>query len=195
MQGLLNLVWEHLLPGLHTGALPQDAASESQLRRELEVLCLAPPLGVPGAQPTPAGGRFLLEPNSLGAVGARFHFTDRSCDFTLEHSAGSSTIRCGVGRWNRGSSDMPGTPPLAPWDDFGARSRHLPVPVAAAGAWTQERTLEMQWRYYESGNRDTVTCRFEGERVEIEFQNSVSLLMASRPETRPILTGHRIPQR
>jgi CubicO group peptidase (beta-lactamase class C family) len=191
MQGVLNLVWDHLLPAMHDVALP-DAASAATLRNELASLALPPPAGARTADTAQfSRRRFRLEPNALRADSVLFDFRDQSCVFTLTHPGGSSAIHCGMGRWVDGSTDMPGTPPVAPWDDFPSPSTRRPAKVAAACAWKDGRTLELQWRYYEKGNRDTVTCRFDGNRVDVEFLNSITQIMAAHPETRPMLTGRR----
>ena len=48
----------------------------------------------------------------------------------------------------------------------------------------------MTWQYYETAHHDTVTCRFEGDGVSVEFMNSVSELVPGWvKEERPRLTG------
>ena len=78
---------------------------------------------------------------------------------------------------------MPGTPPKLTSGPDGLRSK-----IAACGAWKENAVFEMIWRYLETPHHDTVTCRFEGNRVRVDFMNSVSRLSA-RPEKRPALEG------
>ena len=47
----------------------------------------------------------------------------------------------------------------------------------------------MTWRFVETPHHDTVTCHFEGDRLKIEFLNSVTQLSPSHKETRPELMG------
>jgi hypothetical protein len=49
--------------------------------------------------------------------------------------------------------------------------------------------LVMTWRFIETPHHDTVTCRFTGDTVSIEFMNSVTQHSPSHKETRPLLTG------
>jgi CubicO group peptidase (beta-lactamase class C family) len=193
MQGLLNLVWDRLLPAMRRRSLPPDAAVASQLRRELADLSLPPPANASAAPivAAPPLRRFRLAPNSLDAESAALEFQGRYCRFELVVAGKAYEIRCGFGSWALGMTDMPGTPPLAPWEDYKMRSR-LPVKVAAACAWREADALQLVWRFYEKGNRDTVTCRFDGDRIEIEFLNSITPIMASHPETRPVLVGRRM---
>jgi CubicO group peptidase (beta-lactamase class C family) len=193
IQGILNLVWEHLLPAMHDTALPQDAASAARLKRELASVALSLPTG---AIASPATGRisaktFGLEPNSLGAKNVSFRFSGESCLFGLKHGKGSSEVRCGIGKWADGVTNMPGTPPKL--SEIIAGSDPRPLQVAAAGAWKDDNTFEMRWRFYETPHHDTVTCRFDGDGVRIEFLNSITQLMGAHaeahPETRPVLIG------
>jgi hypothetical protein len=167
MQEILDLVWQHLLPAVHDEALPDNRAAAARLGRQLTSLSL----------PTPTGGmsvgngvdrRFRLEPNSLGAEFVSFRFRDHSSSFTLESAQGTAQIECAGGRWVDGITNMPGTPPK-----FLAVADPRPVKVAAAGAWKDGKTFQMQWRFYETPHFDTVTCRFEGDELRIEFMNDV----------------------
>ncbi len=99
---------------------------------------------------------------------------------------GASEVRFGMGKWTDGKTDMPGTPPTIIVGDM----RDLgPVKVSAAGAWKENNTLEMQWRYFETSHRDTVTCNFRDGQAEIKCTKSITQLSGSHPETRPVLRG------
>ena len=67
-------------------------------------------------------------------------------------------------------------------------SPKVPARLAAAGAWKDADTLQMQWRYYETPHFDTVTLKFSGDKVEVAFLNSLTQMAAAvHPETRPVL--------
>jgi CubicO group peptidase (beta-lactamase class C family) len=187
MQGLLDLVWKHLLPAMHDEALPDAAAAGMRLKRELASLALPLPSGAPtsASMGTDVDKSFRLEPNSLNAESVSFNFRGESCLFALKTRKGTSELRCAIGKWEDGVTDMPGVPPK-----FITVSDWRPVKVTAAGSWKDEDTFEMQWRFYETPHYDTVTCRFDGDRVRIEFLNSIAQFSEARiPETRPVLKG------
>jgi hypothetical protein len=186
MAGELNLIWDHLLPAMKDAPLPPDTQSQRALRQRLSSLELAPPKGRP-APPLSArisGKRFTIEPNSLGAASVAFRFHPHACTFTLEDAAGEHLVQCGLGRWMEGETDMPGTPPKLTSGPLGPWSK-----VAGGGAWRDDATFEMTWRFFETPHHDTVTCRFDGDRVAIDFMNSVSVNLPGRKETRPTLRG------
>lgn len=191
-QGILNLVWKYILPALHDEALPADANTNAHLKKELASLALPLPSGTPRSPTVDriSGRNFHLDANNLGVKNASLLFRGDSCAFTLGGPAGEHVVHCGLGGWLDGSTTLPGVPPkLFPGNEGNTRS----IKVAAAGAWKDQGTFEMQWRFYETPHLDTVTCRFDGGRVRIEFMNSITQVMrlahAVHPETRPILEG------
>lgn len=194
MQGLLNLVWEHLLPGMQD-KLPADAAATSQLREQLAALTLPLPAGgrsSPKSAPI-SGCNFALEPNDLGAKSVALRFDGDKCSFELVTGDGRFNIDSGIGRWTDGATTMPGTPPEITELVGKSVSPRGATKVAAAAAWTDENTLQMQWRYYETPHHDVVTCRFDGDGVQVEFKNSITTLSGgAHPETRPVLKGRKV---
>jgi len=68
-----------------------------------------------------------------------------------------------------------------------------PTRMAAAAAWASDGTLKMKWHYFETPHHDTVTCRFDNDRVEVNFVNSVTELLGTSSgmynDTRPVLRG------
>jgi CubicO group peptidase (beta-lactamase class C family) len=188
IQGELNLVWEHLLPALKDTALPSDVATESRLRVKLASLSLPPP-GGSAASPTAArisGKRFQIQSNTASVQAVRFDYHRDSCTFTLTDANGHYPIRCGLERWVEGKTNMPGTPPRLTVGEL------RPSKCAASGTWKDSGTFVMTWRFYETPHHDTVTCRFDGDSVMVDYLNSISEISPSRPETRPRLIGHAV---
>jgi hypothetical protein len=182
----MNLIWDHLLPAMKEAPLPADKVSQSELNQNLSSLALLPPKGR-ASSPVAArvsGRVFQLEANALGAGAVSFGFQEDSCVFNLNDGKASHPIACGLGKWVDGQTDMPGTPPKLTSGSLGPISK-----VAAGGLWKDRNTFEMMWRFYETPHHDTVTCRFDGDRVRITFMNSVTENMPPHPETRPTLLG------
>ena len=64
--------------------------------------------------------------------------------------------------------------------------------VAASGAWTDQNTFQMVLRYYETPHHDTVTCRFDEEKVQITFMNSMAQMSPTPKDKRPVLQGQLV---
>ena len=190
MQGVLDLIWEHLLPAMKGQPLPSDAGAQSRLLETLAALKLSPPKG----QPTPplaasiSRKTFAFESNMLGAKSVSFNFREKSCVFTIRGDDGKEfSIVCGLESWTRGETNMPGTPPKL---TSGGVLKNSPTSkIAASGAWNDERTFEMTWRYYETPHHDSVTCHFENDEVEVAFRNSMAKMSPQGKDYRPALRG------
>jgi CubicO group peptidase (beta-lactamase class C family) len=190
LQGILNLVWDHLLPAMSSGQAKNPQGSFRQLTQMLNTRALPLPVGKPSS-PTVAkmnGRKFVFERNSLGVVDAALTFKGENCILALNTAKGSSEMSCGLTRWVDGLTELPGEPPaLLP------RKQSGPIEVAIAGAWSRDDTFEMQWRFYDTPHHDTLIFKFAGDELHVQFLNSITAALganqAFHPETRPVLTG------
>jgi CubicO group peptidase (beta-lactamase class C family) len=184
MQGQLDLVWEHLLPAIGLAALPTDLPALGRLQQTLNTLALPLP---EGQLTSPIAGQisgksFRLENNALGLESVTFHFRKEHSVIALSDAQETYAIAGGLEAWVRGETTLPTAPPRI--ISGGAPPPGTLHPVAAMGRWKDERTFEMTWRYYETPHRDTVTCQFDGDKVQISLVPSVS-----RAGQRPVLQG------
>ena len=189
LQGQLDLVWEHLLPAMQPGPLPADAAGQKQVQQALFSLALALPEGQP-ASPAAArvsGKTFRLEPNGLGLQSVAFAFGNAAVTVAFRGAQADYAIPCGVGRWQRGATALPGTPPRLV--SGGAPKPGTPSKIASAAAWKDENTLDLLLRYYETPHHDAVTCRFAGASVQIAFMNSMAAMGPNPQDKRGVLRG------
>jgi CubicO group peptidase (beta-lactamase class C family) len=188
MQEELNLVWDFLLPAMMETPQPIDGSSLQRLRQKLATLALPLPGGnAESALPANVSGKtFRLEANAGGAQSISFRFQIDTCTFVLDDPQGEYIIECGLGKWVEGVSNMPGTPPKLTVGDL------RPCKVAASGAWRDENTFEMIWRFYETPHSQTVTCHFDGGNVKVEFMNSTTQKTAPHPEPNLVLQGFAI---
>ncbi len=185
MQGVLNLVWTHLLPAFQPttiSAASADKAVKTRLERE------ALPLPAAGLAPRElcrrlSGKSFVIQGPNPTVEKVRLDFHARECVFALTRNSRTHTIRNGLGKWIEGVTEMPGTPPKLTAGDLG------PLRVAAAARWIDPVTLQLTWRFFETPHHDTVTCRFDGERVTIEYLGSLAAMSSDKKDPRPALTG------
>lgn len=186
MQGILNLAWDHLLEGMHGEPLQANHQAHAQLRRTLSQLALQPPHSSPSSnvEEKAAGKKFKLKPNSMRIAAVVFSFEREQTIFSVVDEKGTHSITCGREHWVKGETDMPGTPPKLTVGELGPRSR-----VAGSGTWIDTNTYQMTWRFFETPHHDTVTCRFEGDGVRLEFMNSLTQISSAHKELRPVLEG------
>ena len=192
MQGELNLVWKHLLPAMKETPLPRDQHSEAELQQKLASLALAPLQGQasPPLASRVTGKVFQLDTNDLGLESASFTFDRDGCLLTFKDSRIAYPISCGSGRWHRGETALPSTPPRL--ISGGAPPKGTKSKVAASGAWADPNTFQVMLRYYETPHHDTVTCRFDDQSVQISFMNSIAQMNPSPNDKRPVLHGKMV---
>ena len=183
MQDVLDLVWEHLLPAIQEHALPEDQAQLQPLQKTLADLSLPPVKGqaVPSTAARVGGKTFKLAENALGLTSVALTFSDAAGVATFGTAVGNHAITVGLGQWERGQTSLPGTPPRL--ISGGAPPKGTAFKVAASGAWKDENTFEMLWRYYETPHHDTVVFHFEGDKLSVKFTASIG------KEARPVLEG------
>ncbi len=168
MQGILNLVWEHLLPGLSDAPLPEDETALPSLTRKLSSLALLPPRerSHSSVAAKVSGLRYVMEANEVHAQTVSFTFAEDATLFTVWDDKGTEhRIRCGNGEWQEGTTALKGNPQR----------------VAASGTWRDEHTFVMTWRFVETPFYDTIVCRFDEDRLRLEPSTNVSFGPTEHP--------------
>ncbi len=177
MQAELNLIWDHLLPGLTEEQLEEDPSMLDALQKKLESLVLPAP--DPGSRPpmqdTIAETFYVFDPGERNAVsGCTFNFIDKCCLCLITDTAGAEhTIELGMGEWIEGETMIPG-PNLIPFYETNADVL-LPARIASACSWKGMDTLALTVRYIESPHSTYYTFAFHGEKVTLQRSASMGL--------------------
>ncbi len=189
MQGVLDLVWEHLLPGMQSAALAREKRLESELELRLAALALLPPKSRPTSpvRSRISGKWFRIERKEDCPQSVSLQFKKDACLFNVQDDKGVYSVHCGLERWLDGETAMPGTPPTLTQGKLPPVSR-----VSASGTWKDESTFEMTWRYYETPHHDTVICRFVGDKLTVEFLDSMTAMNPGRKDKRPAWRGQLV---
>jgi CubicO group peptidase (beta-lactamase class C family) len=160
MQGVLDEVWEHLLPAMgRAGTATADAA----LRARLEALSLAPTApcgGVPDASIT--GRRIALRPNPAGLRALRLDLDTAGCRLTMEQDGGETVLSCGLGIWHRGRA--PGPPEGGP------------APYAGVACMEPDGALRLEWFFEETPYGYTLRLGRQGDDVVVTYRPHVGPL-------------------
>ena len=162
MQGVLNLVWEHLLPAIRAGSGGVDSPSSAAdpLEARLRQLAIPPPDGVPRSKAAePVSGKvyhFQANPQKLERLSVSFSGSDGR--LALLDEKGDRTVRFGLGRWVETSA------PIA--DQPNAKA-------AARGAWSDPATLRIRICFFETPFIQTVTLNFKDNEVHFSVDGNV----------------------
>ncbi|GAB3321821.1 hypothetical protein GCM10027299_16840 [Larkinella ripae] len=184
MQGILDEVWKHILPAMQQTPV---AAKPSPLKQKLASLALPLPTGQV-TSPTAArvsGKPYQIADNSLNITRVSLAFQNGSGVCTLQDDKGEHRVVCGLGSWKEGDTDLSTVPlKLVPT----SVPKETKTKIAASGAWSDENTFTMTWRFIETAHYENVVCRFSGDDLQLEFQKSLAVLTNSK-DNRPALNG------
>lgn len=164
MQGVLDQVWEHLLPAVRGGvpaAGGEDA--EAALRLRLDALAIAPPAGeADGAVGEAwAGRQIALEPNRHGIEWVRFMPAEGRTLVEVHGPDGTTTVEAGRGAWLEGHVPLPAGRAHA-----GEPGRV--EPVVAALAWPEPTTAVLTVRLVQTPFALTARAAFGEAGVTVE---------------------------
>jgi len=177
LQGVLNLVWEHVLEPMKAAPLPPDPAGRAALDGKLAALTLAPQPGRPSSPlaASVAGQTWVFPANDEKIEAARLEFDGGGATIVMRVAGREGRLPCGAGAWRRG-----GTLPGADGTD---------QPVAGSGAWTADDTYTARLYLNETPFRLTAAFRFAEGRLVLEREYNVAL--GDAPTRRPALVGRR----
>jgi CubicO group peptidase (beta-lactamase class C family) len=186
MQAVLNLVWQRLLPAFGAAALPADDRTHAALREKLGALALAVPQGAPSTALAEdvAERVYRFEPsqqrtetlsvrrgaNEFNLQGLSLSRGAQGWTLTIYDGQGGHAIACGDGAWLEGRTDFL---------KIGG-SQH----IAAAGAWSDERTFRAKIFYDETPYCLQLTCRFADGELLVDPALNVSFGQTTIPQLR-----------
>ena len=155
LQGVLDQVWEHILPALEG----PDASDQSALDRRLGQLSLAVTAGTGRPGTLARAGHFTLQPNAARIEKLALEFDDQVCRVVLMEAGQERTITCGFGQW------LPGRA-------LGPRGRD-PLPCAGHAAWSGDGALLLQWSWVTTPFGATLRVSPSGDGVTLHYRSNV----------------------
>jgi CubicO group peptidase (beta-lactamase class C family) len=172
LAGVMNLVWEHILPALQKDALPADKTGVTTLRQKLGSLTLKPQ-GGDASKPLAAqvsGKRYVFPANDARLESLAIEFGADGAVIVARQDGRESRVPCGSGSWKRGGS-------LA--------TNGAPEKIAGSGAWTSDDTFTAKLAAYETPFVQTVALQFKGDELVVDSEYNVAFGERKRPR----LTG------
>ena len=165
MGGVMQLVWDILLPAMKESALP-PGEDWPALKTKMEQLVLQPVTGAAGSDLAAKldGQKFTLDENAQGVRSVIFRFQEEPQQMILEKEDGTETIALGTGEYIKGSLNF--HPPY---------TAALPPAIAASAAWKTPDEYQVRIYFYETPARITYTFKFDGPAVLWESRLEHSL--------------------
>ncbi|MBB6732484.1 serine hydrolase domain-containing protein [Cohnella zeiphila] len=160
MQGVLNRVWEHLLPAMRPGAAAEDPQAYAELNAQLKGLKLEPPERTPSSpreRSLPAE-TYRLEENERTWKALAIRFEKDEAVLTFQEESEIHELRCGRESWAEGTSKLL----------EGTDSR-----LAAAFTWENPDRLLLTLRFIETPFCITAAVDFEDDEVRFSYRINV----------------------
>ncbi|MBX9626564.1 MAG: beta-lactamase family protein [Gemmataceae bacterium] len=155
--GVLNVVWDKLLPGFTPSALPADEEARGKLSQALKGLTIKVPQGN-GTAPDVAGKTYKFPANERKLESVALETKDGDVTLVAKFDGAERRIACGRGTWKAGR---------AAW------GRLSEQPAAASGAWTADDTYTARVCFTETPFVVTLRLTFTGGEVRYESQMNV----------------------
>lgn len=175
LQGVLNVVWEHVLPAVKPQALPADATSRAKLGQKLANLVLPVTTGAAtsamAAKVTGKTYDFPGNDDKLESLRVDFG-ADGATTLVVTRDGKESRILVGNAAWKRGGTTFGGD--------------GTPERAAASGAWTAEDTYVARVYLHDTPFRVINTLRFAEDQVFLDREVNVTF---GDPAKRPQLVG------
>ncbi len=191
MQGELDLVWEHLLPTIKNGALSPNASVHTKLHETLSGLKLSPPTEQTKPDLTKRAGKttYNLKINNLNFTTAKFTLVNiglhlYALELTDSNGAAHNLGAASSNGWYPCETTLPAPRIIG----GGIPKQGTKHKVATRAVWKDENTLEFTVRYYETPHHETITCKFDGNKISISFLSSINK-MRNAKDPRPVLEG------
>ena len=168
MGGVMERVWEHLLPAMSQGALAADTAAQDELVRKLGRLELPP---ASGSATSPlaakvAGRRYVFPANEEKTESVALEIARGAVTLVSRGDGKETRIPVAYGRWGQ-SVPVP----------FAGRDER----VSASGAWTADDTYTARLCLHETPFVLTATLRFAGDEVTLDREFNVAFGETKRP--------------
>src|SRR5690554_657888 len=170
MQGVMNSVWDHILPAFED-QLPEDAAAHQRLQDRLADLSLdiLPGFWDQQAADNIAGRSYELEDNKVGLTKVEFAVEGQSILITVHGQGVITTTKCGFGHYLEHPND---------WEGL----------VLACSTWKDPNTLITLTRAVETPFSRVLTMRFSDDELVLDMKQNCHF----GPLEYPTMKGHLV---
>jgi len=171
MQGVMNLVWDKLLPAMQPKRLRADKESRKKLEQTLASLTLKPQQGTSSAASVAkwSGKTFTFPANNQKLETVALEFSNPNGPVTLVTRCNGVEQRtvCGKDSWTKSRMTYAALPEQS---------------MAASGAWTADDTYTAQLSFYETPFCLTVSLKFSDDQLLYDCEYNVNFGPTKQPQ-------------
>ena len=161
LQGILNVVWEYLLPAFKEGSLPADEEGVEQMNQKLHGLAMTLAEGEESSilASKLSGLSYTLDENSRSIHSISFNFEASPTEITINTDQETYTLKAGFQKTEPGILPNP---------------LLVSQKVAASGAWEAPNSYRVNLIYYETPQSMNFTFKFEGNKLLWDTEHTAS---------------------
>jgi len=171
MQAELDLIWDNLLPAFGSKEDSNASQAASALKHKIGELELKKAMGKSTSPLATSINNtcFKMHQNELNLKSIEFEVEGGTIETTLTTDKGKFELNFGAGTWKKGTTKKLG-PYLARVKGY---FQGLPSSkVVGTYGWLEDNTLQLQLRYIESPHTETYNCKFNGDKITVEYAES-----------------------
>jgi CubicO group peptidase (beta-lactamase class C family) len=168
-QQTLRLVFEYLLPVMMEGEYVTEDEDREELSSLLSALAIPDPFRTAEETEIPKNTvrSYNIDPNNRQAQNVSFAFDEAgNLQLTLTMAGNTWTFPYGADTWRYGETTKQSPYFLSPRRNIEGFTSFT---VAGYGSWTAPDELRLRLLYVEDYQQETVTCRFDGDRVTLTW--------------------------
>jgi CubicO group peptidase (beta-lactamase class C family) len=161
LQGILNVVWEQLLPAFKEGSLPADQEGVEQMKQKLQNLAITLAEGQEHSTMASelSGLSYSMDENTSSIKSISFNFDASPAEITITTDHESYSFKAGYQHTEKGVFPNP---------------QLVSQNVAVSGAWEAPDTYRVNLIYYETPQSMNLTFKFEGNKLFWDTEHTAS---------------------
>ncbi len=169
MQGMMNLIWEKLLPAFELKRVKADAVNQKKLTEKLAHLTVRP---AEGSETSPLAAKildrkFVFPANEQKLESVTIKPDGKGITVSIQMDGVVHSFAAGYREWKKGR---------------GTFGTYTNVPAAATSAWATDDTLLVKQCFYETPYYVTHKFRFDGNQVFYDAQKNVGFGSTKQPQ-------------
>jgi len=176
MAGVMDAVWQYLLPALREHALPSNPAAQRRLQSKLASLTLPVQSGAPTAAlgADVSGRKYAFETNELGITSAGIDFYGPDATVSFQDADGTHAIPCGLGHWIRSRTGFQ----KRISNVFDNESQG----IAASCGWADDHTFLAKLCFHETPYTISARFTFERDKLLLDLEHNLRWGETKRPQ-------------
>lgn len=161
LQGILNIVWEHLLPAFKEGSLPPDEEGVEQMNKRLQALTISTPIGDESSPLASeiSGKTYAMAENDRSIKSISFNFEASPAEISITTEQEVYNFTAGFEATEKG---------ILPNPQVASQK------IAVSAAWQNEDTYRVNLVYYETPQSMKFTFQFDEDKILWETEHTAS---------------------